>query len=294
MPPGRKHKIPLNGKWLQLTDEALAKFSEADRELFLNRELLAKDNPLAYFLPHGRRWSARRRVIADGKFVIPPSDYPEEWKNDGVAFLNDYTSDVCLLLGPNQQGKSVIGTVWSALRVVKCEPWWPIFTETPVIYPGEWSGPKQWVVASYSWDNVTTIWKRYQEFLPRYELGQYAADWGSRTEDVGARRTLTFGDGRTKTCELTGGSTLMFRCYTQQQMHWEGFESDGAQLDEQSPIEKMTGLQRGFTTRGDYTPICMTLTGHVLDDRPDTGASGWIKRELWDTAQDSGSYLITD
>ena len=190
-------------------------------------------------------------------------------------------------------GKSVLGAAWTGLRILPMDKHDPIFTETPVIYH-EWTGPKKWVVASYSWDNVTTVWERYQEFFPRHELRNYSPNWGKYPGEEGRARTLTFGDGRTKKCELDCGSVLYFRCYTQQQMHWEGFEADGAHFDEQVPHEKFVGWQRGITTRGDYSPACMTLTGHVLDDRPDTGAGGWIKRSLWDISPNTESLVDTD
>ena len=286
------HKVPIDGEWWEVSDEELANTSEETRELVLQREYDAKMNPLAHFLAHGVKWHKDVKQLAGGRLVRYPSPYPEKWKNDGVAFLNDWKSDISLLLGPNQQGKTYIGSAWSGLRVVPMDKNAPIFTETPVEWH-EWGGPVTWVVASYSWDNVGTVWKRYQELFPRHELGPYASDWG-RDGDIGRRKSLSFRSSQTQSLQLTCGSTLKFLCYTQQQHHWEGFDADGAHLDEQCPIEKMTGLQRGFTTRGDYTPICMTLTGHVLEDRPDTGAGGWIKDTLWEPIQDSARLSATD
>jgi len=286
------HKLPYNGKWLVISDEQLGKFDPDVREAVLREEFKAVMNPLAHFLPHGVSWSSKVRPVNNGQMFYYPSEYPEKYKNDGAALLNDWTSDIILLMGPNQMGKTYIGTAWSGLRIVPMDKDEPIFTETPVEWH-EWTGPKTWVVASYSWDNVGTVWKRYQELLPRKELGPYAPNWGKYPNEKGRARELSFRDYTTKSVSLDCGSVLKFLSYTQQQLHWEGFDADGAHLDEQCPVEKLTGLQRGFTTRGDYTPICMTLTGHVMEDRPDTGASGWIKPTLWQPTQDLAQSRLT-
>jgi hypothetical protein len=110
----------------------------------------------------------------------------------------------------------------------------------------------------------------------------YAPDWGKFKGENGSQKTLSFGDGRPKILHTKSGSQYKFLCYTQQQHHWEGFRADGAQLDEQSPRPKVVGLVRAFTTRGNACQVGCTLTGHVLEDRPDTGAAGWMKNELWD------------
>jgi hypothetical protein len=149
------------------------------------------------------------------------------------------------------------------------------------------------VVASYSWDNVITLWQRYRAILPRHELGSYAPGWGKYPGERGRARDLSIGTGRSagSTLKLACGSMLKFLCYGQQQVHWEGFDSDGAHFDEQPDKEKFIGWIRSTTTRGDYTPCCFTLTGHVIEGRPDTGAGGWIKRELWDGVNTSGKTV---
>lgn len=185
---------------------------------------------------------------------------------------------------------SVIGAVWTGLHTCKCDENWPVFQHTNITCP-EWRGPKTWIVASYSWDNVGTIWERVRFFFPRAELGQYSPSWGAYENERGTAKNMSFGDGRKKELNLTSGSRIIFLCYTQQQMHWEGFTCDGGTFDEQVPKEKWIGWNRGTTTRGEYTPFAMMLTGHVLDDRPDTGAAGWIKRQLWDGQNTMGKSI---
>lgn len=284
------HTIPFKGRWIRATDEQLDTLPEESKTFFLDREFAAKMNPLAHFLPHGIAWSSKTRHPVDG-VTWYPSRYPESYKNDGYAFMNDWTSDILLLLGQNQGGKTYQGAAWSGFRICPLDKNSPVFVETPMVWH-EWRGPLTWVVASYSWDNVGTVWKRYQEVLPRKELGPYAPNWGTYPGETGRARELSFRDYKGKSIPLDCGSTIKFLCYTQQQIHWEGFDADGAHLDEQAPVEKLTGLQRGFTTRGDYTPIAMTLTGHVLEDRPDTGSAGWIKNTIWQPIQDSAQSNV--
>ena len=125
------HKLPYNGKWITIDDKSIAKLEHGTEEQQAHadgvRALISQYelNPLKHFLPHGRKWSSETRYITP-QFVLPPSTYPEAWGHDGNAFLNDYTSDICLLVAPNQVGKSTLGTIWSALRLLPCDPDWPL------------------------------------------------------------------------------------------------------------------------------------------------------------------------
>lgn len=290
------YKLPIDGRWVTFSDASLAqmrKEGKGDTADFLDERIVQYEkNRAAFFLPHGASWRAKEEVLDLGntEMVLPASTYPKEWGNDGVAFLNDWIHDICILLSGNQFGKTFIGAMWSILRMIPCDPNWEIFTKHGVEYH-EWTGPKTWVIASYSWDNVGTLWKRYRELLPRHELLNYSPQWGKFEGERGRAKDLAFGSGRPQGCQLACGSIVKPLCYTQQQMHWEGFEADGAHGDEQMKEEQYVGLNRGFTTRGDYTPVCMTLTGHVMDDRPDTGAAGWIKPKLWEEQDTKGKTI---
>jgi hypothetical protein len=260
---GQRLILPIEGTWFEFRKHKKGLFRVVDEQPALVRPDMAKEfyrrlelcerNPLQYFLPH----SGQR------------------------DFLNDYDNGWCFLLAPNQVGKTKSAAVWASLRLVPTDPDWDIFKYNGVDYH-EWRGARRFVAASYSWDNVHTLYTRYIESLPREELGAYAPNWGKYKGEHGAPKTLSFGDGRPKTLPLKCGSEVRFLCYSQAQSHWEGFDCDGAQLDEQCPRPKAIGLMRAFTTRGADCQIACSLTGHMLDDRPDTGASGWMKTELWD------------
>ena len=288
------YKLPINGKWYEFSDQHLADMRKsgegdiADHMMFLLEQY--ERNPVSMFLPHGRVWQAKQTYTPNGRMTVPASTYPKEWGNDGAAFLNDWTHDLVFMLAPNQVGKTKIATVKSCLYLIPCDPNWMIYQHHGVVRR-EWDGPKILVAASYSWDNVETLWQRYRETMPRHELRNFSPQWGKYEGETGRQRDLTFGDGKPKDVELACGSVIKFLCYTQQQMHWEGFSADALHADEQIPEEKFIGWARGTTTRGLYTPCWGSLTGHILEDRPDTGASGWMKRKLYDGKDTKGRTM---
>ena len=122
----------------------------------------------------------------------PASQYPERWKNDGAAFLNDWEREYLMMVAPRKVGKSSIGAVKVGLYAMKCDPEWPIFQENGIEYR-EWDGnPKQVVIASFAPENMAQLWAVYQEFLPRYELGPYAPNWGMYPGEEGRQKFLNF------------------------------------------------------------------------------------------------------
>jgi hypothetical protein len=250
--------LPVSGTWQQVRQDDLQRLADQGKHEevqsildYINAYL---DNKLSFFLPHG----------------------------DGAAFLSDYESDVCLLTAPNQSGKSLNGAIWTLLRILPTDPEWPVFTQHGVKHPGKWHGPKTYVVTSYKSDTAAELWQHYLDYAPRHELGQYASDWGRRKGERGKPMTMNFGDGGTKTFTFACGSKIKFLFESQDQASFEGFRADGLHSDEQISKPKFIGLLRAMQTRGDNTQICMTLTGHAVKGRPDTGAAGWIKRQLFD------------
>jgi len=291
-----QYTIPIGGQWRTTSDKQIAGMHKNKRlveDAITIEERIAKyeQNPLAFYLPHGYEWSSKERVIGTDAFSMPPSHYDKKHGNDGRAFINDYTHDVAMLVAASQTGKTWAGTAYTGFRVCRCDPTWTCFTEHGITYP-EWTGPKIWVVASYSWPNVTTLWNTYRNLLPRAELGQYAPNWGKYPGETGAAKNLTFGDGRPKSIDLVvSGSKLIFLCYSQALFMWEGFKAGGLHADEQIDKDKFVSWSRGTNTMGDYTPCCMTLTGYTLPERPDTGAQGWVKRELYDGTNTRGKSV---
>lgn len=249
------YKMPIRGEWGVWSDKDIVKWrangegKKADYLIEAYKKYQA--NKLSRFLPHG----------------------------EGAKFINDRDNGICILTAINQVGKSVHGCIYSAVRIIQCNPNWPIFTENGIEYH-EWEGPKVWIVASSTWDNVKTLWKTYQEFLPREELGIYAPNYplpGTDEEKSGKRqKPLNFGDGKPKDMPLVSGGLLKFLCYSQDQMHWESFMAHGGHLDEQIWTDKFTGYT-ARTQTVEFPQCCMTLTGHLVPEKPDeTGAGGFV------------------
>jgi hypothetical protein len=260
--PSRKTWFPHNGKWLGFTDAELGTMPPDDQQAI--REIVEEyeKNRLASFLPHGQ----------------------------GRDFLNDWTNNICMMVAPTRTGKSALGTAFTCLRAIPTDKRWPIFAENGIEWH-EWRGKMRYVISSYSLDNLEEVWKEYQNWLPRYELGKYAADWGKYPGENGAPKKVSLLDGRTKRVLLTCGSELIFLCDTMSQANWEGKRWDGGHFDEQREEEKFIGWLRGTSNTSGTVQCCFTLTGHILEGRPDTGAGGWIKRKLWDGTYNFGCTI---
>ena len=251
-----------------------------------------KDNRLAYFLPHGVPWSAEPKLYDEGRITLDASDYPEEWRNDGVAFINDMDNPFCCLVAPRKTGKSAAGVAKLMLNgFLKTDPEWHCYQYHNISYV-EYEGPKNLLVGSFSWFNVGELFKVYQEFLPRRELGQYAEDWGEREGERGMAKKMSFGDNRPKHIKMVESkSPFTFLCYSQSQQTWENFKSNGLHADEQIPMSLLRAWEDGTRTMGDWTPAVFTLSGFCLPERPDTGAAGPIKRNLYDGRDTHGKTV---
>ena len=253
---GQLFWMPWRGEWISWRgdgSELVEKYGKVEAKdiLFHYREY--EKNRLARFLPH----------------------------SGGKDFLNDWSNGIVLLTSPTRCGKSTCGTAFALFRAIPCHPEWPCFTEHGLEYH-EWRGPRKLLITSYSWDNVAEVWKEYQKWCPREELGPYALDWGRYGSDQGRAKEVMLGDGKPKCVRLKCGTELVFGCDGQQQHHFEGKRYDDGHFDEQREEEKFIGYLRGTSNTQGLVQACFTLTGHVLEGRPDTGASGWIKRKLFD------------
>ena len=262
---GQLFWMPWNGKWISWRgkgEELNDVYGEIEAKKILSAFREYEKNRLARFLPHG----------------------------GGLNFLNDWENGIVLLTAGSRMGKSCHGTAFALFRTIPCHPSWPCFLENGVEWH-EWRGPRKLLVTSYSWDNVSEVWREYQKWCPREELGPYAQDWGKYSGEVGRPRDLVFGDGKPKACRLKCGSDIVFGCDGQAQHHFEGKRFDDGQFDEQREEEKFIGYLRGTANTQGLVQACFTLTGHVLPGRPDTGASGWIKRKLWDGTHTFGKKV---
>ena len=261
-----EYVLPIQGQWQRLKHKDIEAMPAEQRNIIDDYIYRYQMNPLEFSLVHGRP--------------------REDGTNDVAAMCNDHEVDLAILTAGNQFGKSMQGGIYTALRLLPTDPNWECYKHGLDYH--EWRGPQLAIVASYSWPTVGVIWETYRKLLPREELGKYAPMYGMFGDEKGTGKNIGFSSGQAKSIELKCGSKITFLCYTQSLGQWSGRQCDIAHLDEQCPEYHYEELSERQSTRGDYTPIVMTLTGHVIDDRPDTGAGGWIKTKVIDEGVTKG------
>lgn len=278
--------IPINKEWRRIRNEEIEciRISDPKRYEFIDNYIYEYQiNPLSFALPHGR----------------PRQD---KYSNDGVAFLNDWKNDFLIVFGPNQTGKSHTGATKTALYLIPTKPDWVCYKHHRIKYH-KWRGPKIAVVASYSWENIGIVWEAYKKILPRHELGPYAPNWGAFEDETGSPKKISLaGNNPNKEIELACGSRIVFLNYGQGMEHWEGRQCDMAHLDEQCPENLFDALTARMRTRGGvtgFTPIWTTMTPHIVEGRPDTGAAGFICNKILPNKTNKGRsvkfyYLTVD
>jgi len=275
------YRFPYKGEWQEYDSNTLAGTKESSRKWIAATYADYCNNRMSFFLPHGVPHHSKNKLYANGQVKLPPSQYPARYKNDGVAFINDRKNQYVLLLSGRKFGKTTAGAAKIGFELCPCDPAWHCFVEHGIEWH-EWGGPTVACVSSFGMQNLADVWKVYQEILPRHELMEYAPQWGRFDGETGRPKTLSFGSGRPQTVHLKCGSQIIFLAYTQQQHVWESFKSKYLHADEQIPTNLLRAWEDGSSTFGDYTPAIFTLSGFVLDERPeDTGASGPIKK-IWD------------
>ena len=287
-------KYPDGGEWVAKTygvmcDEWGEAAAKERIEWYYRDYFRAK---LRYFLPHGIPWSDKERVIAGGQIVIPPSCYPREMKNDGVAMLSDQTTDIVMLVAPNKTGKTYHAAAWNLLGCIPCDPKWELFTKHGVTYH-EWTGPKIVRIFSFAWENIADLWEIYRELIPRNEFPDgFAPDWGAENGECGKARNLQFRNYREKSIRLKCETQLVMGSYRQSDSASEGYKAHRGHFDEQSDQKTWFGFLRGSTTMGDFTPSIHSFSGRIIKGREaDTGESGWIKTQLYDGANTYGKTI---
>ena len=277
---GVRQLLPYYGQWMVLVENAKQDLFYIPDDDYSKARLLSKSeasdvrnalveyekNRLSFFLPHGPK------------------------KGGGLDFINDYKNEICLLTAPTRTGKSSVGTAFSSIRTYKCDPSWHCFQNHGIICP-DYRGKRRLVISSYEWVNVQELWEEYLKWMPRYLANRYLPDWGKYPEEHGKARIIELKHGKVTKATLGDGSEILFRCDKQAQGPWEGQRWDDGHFDEQRQREKFIGYLRGTSNTYGLVQCCFTLTGHVVDDRPDTGASGWIKRELYDGTNTFGRNI---
>ena len=275
------YKIPIGGEWRTISDkwmrDVLLEESVEDYVALDQLIYSYQINPLSFCLPHG----------------APRKD---RHKNDGIAFINDRVSELMTVTAGSQLGKSWIGACKMAMHICPTDPDWPCFKEHGIDWH-EWAGPQKAIVASLKFEpNVRIVWETYMQILPRHELGDLAPSYGSFPGEKGTGRRLNFKSG-SQVVQLTCGSEITLLSYHQNINSFESMQADIAHCDEQPKESQYDAIAARQRTRGDYTPIFSTMTPIMIDGRADTGASGFLAKDVMNRKEAKGrkvaNYKIT-
>ena len=254
------YDLPWKGGWVRQTDKTLLALNEsghkAEAEWF--REMYARyeKNRLAFFLAHG----------------------------GGLDFLNDYKSDLCMLLAPNQIGKTYHMLAWVGLRMLKVDPAWPCFTihgDKSLVVP-EWHGAQIGMIASYEWSHIVkNVWPKFSMIMPEHELEEYSAHWNPK-EKGSKRKRPNFGSGSPSVELKHSGGRIDFGAYHQGQVAFESTTYQVVGGDEQMPEAIFDAtLTRGTTA--DNFQIGLSATPHRVEGQPETGAGTFMHRLVMGT-----------
>lgn len=183
-------------------------------------------------------------------------------------FLNDWDCDVKICMAGNQRGKTATGIIDDILDVIPLDPKWPIFAEYGVKWR-PWRGPVILTILTYQWTHQqAVVWPRLKEWLPRYELDDYFS----------RRKTLRW--EKNQHLELTCGSVINMRVYSQDQEVFEGPTWMRAHWDEQGTETIFDAVDERIATQGWKPTHIFTLTPHEVEGRPDTGGGSWIEKMI--------------
>jgi hypothetical protein len=188
----------------------------------------------------------------------------------GLAFLNDTTSDVKLVIAPNGSGKSVHAVIDVILSSIPCKPDWDIFVKHGVKFR-EWGGKKNVIVATYQTSlHKQTLWPELQKWLPEDELLKYGKFWWNYK----TKKEPSWKDN--PIIKLKCGTTIAFMTYEQDQQAYESFAADIILWDEQGK-EHLFDAADERVRRKDGRHV-FALTPHIVEGRPDTGWGSWIHK----------------
>lgn len=186
-----------------------------------------------------------------------------------LDFLNDTTSSMKIVMGPNRRGKTTLAMVDLLLDVVPTTADWPIFAKYGVRHRG-WRGPKKLAMASYEWRNVReTLVPLLLEWAPSWELRQYHP-YSVKAKEINPEHSPQL--------KLKCGSSVWFYNYEQSQGVFESAKVDRWLWDEQGGKAKFDGADARTKTIGGRHVF--SLTPHRVEGRPDTGAAGWLIRDV--------------
>lgn len=268
-----------------MTDEGIEKFytlwlghekiefsySEIKADPDLERQLRVLERrkaecELQFFCPHG----TAKMGYDCGFQLVSMADW-----------INDREHTICMNCSPNQVGKTAQAIVKKVLRLIPCNPAWPIFKNGIKFH--EWEGPKTLVVLGYDKGQLKDVlWPELQKWVPADEMGDF-------------RPTLTGGTrepawDRNPRVPLKCGSRIILLTYDQKASVCAGVKAEHVLPDEQMPLTFFNELdQRGRTRGGVWWDF--PFTPHKVDGRPDSGVNSWLF-DVWTGRNTRGHSVL--
>lgn len=243
---------------------------KADLELERDLKLLERkkaENELQFFSCHG----TAKKGYDSGCELVSMQDW-----------LNDREHNVYMNCSPNKVGKTTHAVVKILLKILPCDPNWPIFTQNGITYY-DWQGPRTAVVFGYDKNQLKDdLWPTLQTWIPADQLGKY------RPFLLGGTSVPSWDRG--PRVELKCGSRIIMLTYDQDASVCCGTKASEVLANEQMPLSFFWELgQRGRNFMGGITFV-MSYTPHKVQGRPDTGINSFMQ-DMW-TGQNTRGYNI--
>jgi len=198
-----------------------------------------------------------------------------------VDWINDTEHTVAMNCSPNQSGKTAHAVIKKILKIIPCNPDWPIFKTG--IKCRDWQGPRTLVVLGYNKGNlIDVLWPEIQKWMPASELGEF------KSVTLGGTRMPSW--DRNPRVTLKCGSRIIFLTYDQSVDVCTGVKAEEVLPDEQAPLNFFNELdQRGRTRGGVWWDF--PFTPHKVQGRPDTGMSSWLY-DMWTGHNTRGHSVV--
>jgi len=187
-----------------------------------------------------------------------------------MSFLRDQTHGIKLLLAGNRVGKSSTNLVDMILSLIPTDPAWPIHSEYGVPHRN-FDEPMRIGLCTYTTSlHVSRLWPELKALLPLRELVTYSGR-GKKRDKISWERNPAL--------PLAYSSSLVeFMTYKQAHEVFESRDWHQARWDEQGMNHLFIGANERTSTHGLPVQHAFSLTGHVVEGRPDTGAGSWINK----------------
>ena len=220
---------------------------------------------LGWFVPHGK---AGRAYDAGFDIASMP-----DW-------IHDQKHDIYINQSPNQVGKTCHAVVKCVLKMIPCNPKWPIFLHG--IDYHDWQGKKTLVAFGYDKSHIKEdLWPELQKWIPAEQLGPFKA------VSLGGTKEPSWHLG--PTVDLKCGSRIILLTYDQLPSVCCGIKANLVLANEQMPLAFFMELsQRGRTLEG--IKFIMPYTPHSIPGRPESGANSFLT-DLW-TGNDTRGHTV--